>query len=121
MVRILVVDDNELVLNILRDILTGAGYEVHSASNGREALDSVRESLPDIIITDFYMPEMNGAEFIRAIRAGEAGFKNVPIIALAGSHQAEEKTTSAGADSYLPKPLQEDIILRAVKVALEKR
>lgn len=120
MARILVVDDNKLVLNILIDILRTRGFDVLSAENGAEALALVKKEPPDLIITDYYMPEMDGAEFIKAIRRGATGKSDVPIIALAGSHQAEEKTVSAGASTFLTKPLHEESIMAAVTQALSE-
>jgi CheY-like chemotaxis protein len=119
--RILVVDDNQLIRRLLTDMLREHGYEVIEALDGHDALHHLVVGKPDLVITDYYMPTMDGAEFLQAVRSGRHCKKNLPVIALAGSRFAEERMTAAGADRYLPKPLREDVLLEAVQSLLVER
>src|SRR5205085_28811 len=69
--RILIADDNEIAIEVLRAALTKAGYEVQCACNGREAMEILRHGVCRLVISDWDMPEMNGLELCRAIRGGE--------------------------------------------------
>jgi YesN/AraC family two-component response regulator len=79
--RILIIDDEGAILRMVRLALEKAGYEVLDASNGIEGLDIYHEALPDLVITDIFMPEMEGLEMIMALRREN---KNIKIIAISG-------------------------------------
>jgi CheY-like chemotaxis protein len=81
MALILVIDDDDSVQTLFSQFLTNAGYSVAVASSGRDGLDQAREKKPDLIITDIMMPEMDGLEIIRAIRADSP---DLPVIAISG-------------------------------------
>ncbi len=81
MARILVIDDDTQLRGLMRRILERAGHEVHEASNGRIGLELQRQINADLIITDIFMPEMEGTEFIMVIRAE---FPHVEVIAMSG-------------------------------------
>ncbi|PRY84401.1 histidine kinase N-terminal 7TM domain-containing protein [Mongoliibacter ruber] len=108
-IKILLVDDNPvnmlLAKTIVKNILPSS--KIFEAKNGREALDSYREHIPDLIFMDIQMPEMSGYEATIAIRKIEAGNSRVPIIALtAGTVKGEyDRCISAGMDDYLSKPV----------------
>lgn len=114
MARILVVDDNRMLRVLLTDILKQAGHLVYDAEDGASGLAQFKARRPDLIITDCYMPSMDGAEFVKAVRdeCGPAGF--IPIIGLAGTRNSESLLRDAGVDEYLPKPLHEEQLLGAV-------
>ena len=98
MARILVVDDEPDQRFLLRRIFERAGHEVSDAGNGAAALAAVRESPPDLLVTDMMMPVMGGAELIRRLR-GEPATAGIPIMAASGdSHLAGD------ADAALAKP-----------------
>ncbi|GIE92465.1 response regulator [Actinoplanes regularis] len=94
---ILVVDDEPDLRAIARRVLERAGHEVREAGNGQAALELVRQSLPDLILTDIMMPLMDGYELIRQIRA-DAATARIPILVMSGYH---------------PRPLDADVQLIA--------
>lgn len=100
--RVLVVDDSQIVLNLLSEILTTAEMDVSTALNGREALDSLSEGLPDLILTDLDMPVMDGFTFLSEVRSRHA---HVPVIVLTTRASAEDRQRAAtlGADAYIAK------------------
>ena len=110
MVRnILVVDDTPTELNRMEKLLSGAGYQVMTATNGRLALEAVKRAKPDCIFMDVNMPEMDGFEATRQIRIleRERQLQAVPIVALT-AHILEEHRAAGqavGMDDFLGKPL----------------
>ena len=118
--KILVVDDDELVLIALEALLVPVGYEVTTASNGAEALEKLAQGPVDLMILDILMPGMNGFELCEKIR-GQEQYKVVPIIMLTAKSGAEDKKKGmeAGATLFLPKPIAPQILLDLVKKALE--
>lgn len=119
MARIVIVDDNKLILGILGSMLKNAGHVVLEAGDGEKGLGLVESSVPDLVITDYYMPGMNGADMIRAMKKSE-DLKGIPVIALAGTADSENQTMLAGANLYLAKPFHAEQILSAVKGLLKK-
>jgi CheY-like chemotaxis protein len=96
--RIFVVDDEPAQRSLLRTILERAGHEVSDAGDGAAALQAIRESPPDLVVTDMMMPVMGGAELIRRLRC-EAATAGIPILAASGDpHLAD------GADAVIAKP-----------------
>jgi CheY-like chemotaxis protein len=98
MPRILVVDDEPDQRFLLRRIFERAGHEVTDAGNGAAALAAVRESEPDLVVTDMMMPVMDGPELIRRLR-GEPATAHIPILAASGDCQLAD-----AADAVVPKP-----------------
>jgi CheY-like chemotaxis protein len=105
MERVLVVDDEPDVLLLCRLNLEQQGFEVLEASNGRAALDLLREERPDVVVLDLMMPGMNGYDVLETIR-GEEQLGETPIIVLtAKSLQADrDRTAELGASAFLTKP-----------------
>jgi DNA-binding response OmpR family regulator len=103
--RIVVVDDDADVRDLVALKLTGAGFEVHTASNGRKAIAMIERMLPDLVILDVSMPEMSGVEVCRHLR-GAMRTQHLPVIMLtARTHVRDEYDgLMAGADVYLTKP-----------------
>jgi CheY-like chemotaxis protein len=113
--RILVVDDEPDLRFILRRIFEKAGHEVADAGHGAAALECVRRSLPELVVTDMMMPVMDGQELIRRLRADPATAQ-IPILAVTGNGEL-----AATADAALPKPYQPFQILLAVNALLASR
>ena len=116
---ILVVDDEQRLVSLVRDYLIQAGYRVLTACNGKEALGIAGSEKPDLIILDLMMPEMDGYEFMRAHRH-EA---NTPIILLTARVQDDEKVIGLelGADDYVTKPFRPRELLARVHAVLRRQ
>ncbi len=107
--HILVVDDNEINLDIAREVLESAGAQVATATNGRQAVDAVRTTACDAVVMDINMPVMNGLEATREIRS-EKRFTRLPIVAMTASAMAEDRTRclEAGMNAHVTKPIDVD-------------
>ncbi|HZZ81325.1 MAG TPA: HD domain-containing phosphohydrolase [Gemmataceae bacterium] len=104
--RILVVDDDVNIRNVLRHILVVDGYEVLTARDGREGLAVATENLPDLILTDVDMPTLDGFEMCRRLK-NDPATRFIPIVMVTGREASEDKVSAwdSGADDFLTKPL----------------
>jgi len=120
--HILVVEDQEDNRQILRDLLTDAGYQMTEAVNGEEALAEVAKQRPDLILMDIQLPIMDGYEATRRIRINP-DLKSVPIIAVTSYALAgdESKALAAGCDAYVTKPFSPRQLLAKIKEYLPDR
>jgi CheY-like chemotaxis protein len=118
--KVLIVDDERLFIYPLKDVIESAGYDVESAMSGKEALEKIHQSAPDVIVLDLMMPEMNGFEVARAVKSDER-FKNIPIIMLTGyiSDDAAENHL-ADIDEILTKPITSGKLLTSIRTHLNK-
>ena len=116
--RVLVVDDEPQITRVLRTVLTSQGYQVRTAGEGESALSSFNEWRPELVITDLYMPRMDGVELCRRIRA----VSNVPIIVLSvkGEERTKVEALDSGADDYVTKPFGIDELMARVRAALRR-
>jgi two-component system, cell cycle response regulator DivK len=103
---ILLADDNAPSRELMREILEACGYDVAEAANGREALDLICKSPPDIVLLDLQMPIMDGFAVIHAVRSDER-LRLLTVIALTASAMLgdRERAIAAGFDSYIAKPI----------------
>src|SRR3954464_8509215 len=104
--KILVVDDHEDNIELLRARLEARGYEVYGANDGQAALEQVDRVCPDLILLDVMMPKMDGMEVVRRLKANE-NLPFIPVIMQTALHPTEKKVggLDAGADDYIPKPI----------------
>src|SRR5262247_4021790 len=116
--RVLVVDDEPQITRVLRTVLTSHGYQVRTAAEGESALTNFSEWRPELVITDLYMPRMDGIELCRRIRA----VSTVPIIVLSvkGEERTKVEALDCGADDYVTKPFGIDELLARVRAALRR-
>jgi two-component system, OmpR family, alkaline phosphatase synthesis response regulator PhoP len=113
--RILIVDDDELVLIALRELLKAENYEVHTFSRGSEALKKIDQEDFDLLMLDIVMPEMDGFELCRLVRKNER-YKDKPILFLTAKNQEEDKMhgLEVGASRFLSKPISPQKLLALI-------
>jgi two-component system, OmpR family, KDP operon response regulator KdpE len=116
--NILVVDDEPQITRVLKTTLSSQGYGVRTASDGEEALLSLKEWTPDLIITDLRMPNLGGLELCRQVRAK----CRIPIIVLSvkGEERTKVDALDAGADDYVTKPFSVNELLARVRATLRR-
>ena len=116
--RVLVVDDEPQITRVLRTVLTSHGYQVRTAVEGESALTNFADWHPELVITDLFMPHMDGLELCKRIRA----VSNVPIIVLSvkGEERTKVEALDLGVDDYVTKPFGIDELLARVRAALRR-
>lgn len=119
-VRILIVEDEPMLLKMLCATLKREGYEVAASSNGREALEKFKESSFDLILTDIWMPEMNGLQLLEKLKEMDEHPKVVVITADTTS-ETLLKVIRESANRYVFKPVSRDILLEAIQGALDTK
>ena len=109
--RVLVVDDDRSIRMVIKSLLTKAGYTCSEAASGRQGLELALSELPDLMIVDWMMPEMDGIELIRTLRQTESG-RSMYILLLTALDQEERlvEAFAAGADDFLSKPLKSNVL-----------
>lgn len=117
--KVLIVDDEPQITRVLRTALSTQGYSLRIAANGVEGMEAVHEWRPDLVITDLAMPEMDGVELCRSIRA----ISEVPILVLSVRNQDRTKIEAldAGADDYVTKPFSIQELQARVRAQLRRR
>ena len=116
--RILVVDDERRMVGFIRLNLEQDGFEVVEAYNGTEALERLRDSLPDLILLDVMMPDIDGFEVLRTIRE----VSQVPVIMLTAKGEEDDKVKGLelGADDYITKPFSPRELVSRVRAVLRR-
>jgi len=105
MKKILVAEDEEVLLNVLKDRFEAEGWEVTTARDGEEAVESIKKTRPDLVLLDLLMPKKDGFEVLKEIR-GDPEFKTLPIIVVLsnlGSDEDIKKALALGANDYFVK------------------
>jgi CheY-like chemotaxis protein len=116
--HVLLVEDDRDTREMYHAYLSYSGMVVTEAESGRRALEQVAAHCPDVVVTDIAMPEMDGLELSRRLRARDAT-RDVPIIAVSG--QASERAREAGANVVLEKPCEPDTLLHVIEDVLKER
>jgi len=116
--KVLIVDDEPQILRVLRPALAASGYKVVGAGTAAEALGALREGIPDLVILDLGLPDMDGKEALRKMRI----LTNTPIIVLSARDRESEKVMALdlGADDYVEKPFGMDELLARMRTALRR-
>ena len=119
-IKILLVNDNTANLQVLRETLDGLGYTLLVAKNGKSALEIVRKAAPDLILLDIMMPDVDGYEVCRKLKA-EASTRPIPVIFLTAMTDAEDEARglALGAVDYITKPINPELVRARVRNHLE--
>jgi len=116
--RILVVDDEPQITRVLRTSLSSQGYDIRVANDGETALEIMKDWIPDLVITDLAMPNLDGLELCRKLRPST----QIPIIVLSvrGEERTKVQALDAGADDYVTKPFGIEELLARVRASLRR-
>lgn len=118
--RVLIVDDAAFMRMMIKNILTKHGYEVvGEAANGKEAVKLYKQLKPDVVTMDITMPEMDGIEGVKAIRAIDPNAKIIMISAM-GQQAMVMEAIQAGAKDFIVKPFQQERVLQALERVLAR-
>jgi len=109
----LIVDDNELNITILLNLLS-KNYDVSVALSGEDALESLEDEIPHLIVLDIIMPDMSGVDVCREIKSN-ARTKHIPVIFLTAAHTFKYEAYDAGADDFVGKPFDLTALSRKIK------
>jgi two-component system, OmpR family, response regulator MprA len=117
--RVLVVEDDEPIADVLRRTLRQEGHEVRSAGDGVEALAVAEEFVPDLVILDLGLPKLDGAEVLRRLRAES----DAPILVLTARSELDDRVEGldSGADDYLVKPFERQELLARMRAPMRRR
>ncbi|HIK18107.1 MAG TPA: response regulator transcription factor [Leptolyngbyaceae cyanobacterium M33_DOE_097] len=120
--QLLLVDDEPGLREAVQAYLEDSGYTVDVASNARDGLDLARQKLPDLIITDIMMPQVDGYQFLKQLR-DDPQFKTLPVVFLTARGMTSDRIQgyNAGCDAYLSKPFDPDELVAIVQNLLEKQ
>ncbi len=119
--QLLLIDDDPNLILLVKDYLEFRGYEVITAENGREALEVLERQLPDMMICDVMMPEMDGYAFVEQIRQ-DARTSWIPVLFLSAKGQSQDriKGLSKGADVYMVKPFEPEELVAQVESSIKQ-
>lgn len=119
--RLLLIDDDPNLILLVKDYLEFRGYEVITAENGREALEVLEQDVPDMIICDVMMPEMDGYSLVSAIRS-DPKTSWIPVLFLSAKGQSQDrvKGLNIGADVYMVKPFEPEELVAQVESSLKQ-
>jgi len=119
---ILIVEDNEKNMKLVRDVLQVKGYQTLEAANAEDGIALAQAHMPDLVLMDIQLPGMNGIDALGVLRADPATAA-IPVIAVTASvmQQDRKQITEAGFDAYIGKPINLREFLQAVKTMIEAR
>lgn len=122
-IKVLIVDDIELNLKIAEKIMSSYKCSIRTARGGKEALESIAQEQPDLVLLDLLMPDIDGFEVLRRIRAGEAGDPNTVVIILSslGTKQDILRGYELGANDYITKPIIIQRLYNVVETQLKAK
>jgi CheY-like chemotaxis protein len=112
--RVLLVDDELSSAEVLGLILAEEGYQVTIASNGHQALERLEQAAPDVLVTDFMMPGMHGADLVEAVRAMPA-WRDLPVLMISAAPHGALRAYAVKYDAFLRKPFGLDRFLETVR------
>jgi len=118
--KILVVDDEPHIVNLVRLTLSQEKYEIYSAYTGKEAIELAKQIIPNLVILDLMMPSVDGYQVCEELRKNKKT-ANIPVMILSAKSQLADKFKSinVGADDYMIKPFDPDELVKRVKINVE--
>ena len=119
MKRILTVDDNKDILEILRYILEESGYEVDTLSDGHRFFEQIHKHMPDLILLDVMLGDMDGRELCKMVKTMQAT-QNIPVIMISATHTMSNIKQTCAPDAFLAKPFDIKALLRIIKEELNR-
>ena len=120
--RILVIEDEKNMADLVVQVLQKEGYEVDAAYDGEEGLNKIKATKPDIVLLDIVLPKLDGRDLLKKAKQDE-DIKHIPIVVLSGRSEQWDRDIGLelGADEYIEKPLEIVKLLRQIKNVLKKR
>jgi CheY-like chemotaxis protein len=112
--RILLMEDDLLISKFLEHVAAGAGYDVTVTGSGCRVLYHLRRERYDMVITDIAMPRVDGIKAIQLLRGRRSMFPDIPVLALSADWGVEAKVMAVGADVFLAKPVENDVLLQTI-------
>jgi DNA-binding response OmpR family regulator len=118
--RILAVDDDQDILEVLQLILEDSGYEVDTLSDGSHLLETIRNYHPDLILLDIMLGNMDGRELCKSVKK-QTSLHNIPIIMISASHNVGDTVNQEnGPNDFIAKPFDINVLLSAIKTQLSR-
>ena len=119
---ILIVEDNARNLKLMRDVLQHRGYRTLEATTGRDGIRLAQDELPDLVLMDFQLPDMNGIDAFQRLRQ-DSRTASIPVIAVSASVMPEERSriVASGFDGFQEKPIRVNQFLASVAEVLARR
>jgi two-component system, OmpR family, response regulator VicR len=121
--RVVYIEDEQEMIDLVRLILNRKGYEIIGANGGHEGLDTVRKELPDLVLLDLMMPDMDGWDVYQQMKAADAT-KNIPVIVVTAKAQSIDKVLGlhiAKVDDYISKPFSPQELVDSVEKVLSRQ
>lgn len=121
MTKVLIVEDEEALVTILKYNLEKSGFQTYAVTDGKKALEAVRRQTPDLILLDWMLPHVSGVEICKTIRQDHA-LRHIPIIMLTARSEENDKVSalSIGADDYMTKPFSVPELIARIKALLRR-
>lgn len=121
MITALIIEDDDNNMELISFILTSHGFQLIKAETGQQGIDTAIEKRPDFIILDIQLPDMNGLEVLKKIRASKADGR-IPIIAMTSHAMSgdREKLLAEGCNGYIEKPIDPEKVIKQIQEVLEK-
>lgn len=113
MKKVLVLDDDEAILDVIQIVLKNANYDVAAYSSGKNILEKVKTYFPNLILLDNSMPDLESEKFVKSLRK-DGEFKNIPIILVSASVNLEKRAKKLGVEDFIDKPFDMNDFLRTI-------
>ncbi len=119
MAKVLIVDDDAVICTLLSDYLSANAFDIQVADSATNAINTIGEFSPNLVLADFQMPDMNGSELLKAIRSS---YQELPVILMSGNSDTQSLVESQGlqADGYIQKPFSPKEVLELVKNTVDR-